>query len=270
MLQALAVTPGATRRVAVLGEMLELGDSALATARSLRPHRAREPASICSWPSAVRPRTASSTGAKAGGLPDRPDPAIRRFGVGARAGCGPDSRRRPRADQGFARHAHGHHRRRARRGGRAGLMLLHLLYPLHDSFSIFNVFRYITFRTAGASLTAMALSLLLGPWLIRQAARRFRSGQVIRTDGPAVAQAESRHADDGRPADRGVGAPADAALGRSRRIRTSGSRAPRRWGSARSDSSTTTSRSRGTRTTDCSPATNSPRRPSSRSPSACR
>jgi phospho-N-acetylmuramoyl-pentapeptide-transferase len=62
-------------------------------------------------------------------------------------------------------------------------MLLHLLYPLHDSFSIFNVFRYITFRTAGASLTALALSLLLGPWLIRRL-RAFQVGQVIRTDGP--------------------------------------------------------------------------------------
>jgi phospho-N-acetylmuramoyl-pentapeptide-transferase len=62
-------------------------------------------------------------------------------------------------------------------------MLLHLLYPLHDTFTIFNVFRYITFRTAGASLTAMALSLLLGPWLIRRL-RAFQVGQVIRTDGP--------------------------------------------------------------------------------------
>ena len=62
-------------------------------------------------------------------------------------------------------------------------MFLHLLYPLHDTFTIFNVFRYITFRTAGASLTAMALSLLLGPWLIRRL-RAFQVGQVIRTDGP--------------------------------------------------------------------------------------
>jgi phospho-N-acetylmuramoyl-pentapeptide-transferase len=62
-------------------------------------------------------------------------------------------------------------------------MLPHLLYPLHDTFSIFNVFRYITFRTAAASLTAMALSLLLGPWLIRRL-RAFQIGQVIRTDGP--------------------------------------------------------------------------------------
>src|SRR5689334_6990643 len=62
-------------------------------------------------------------------------------------------------------------------------MLYHLLYPLRDSFGPFNVFQYITFRTAGASLTALALSLLLGPWLIRRL-RAFQIGQVIRTDGP--------------------------------------------------------------------------------------
>ena len=47
-------------------------------------------------------------------------------------------------------------------------MLYHLLYPLHESISLFNVMRYITFRTAAASLTALAVSLLLGPWLIRR------------------------------------------------------------------------------------------------------
>ncbi len=46
------------------------------------------------------------------------------------------------------------------------------------------MFGYITFRTAAASLTALALSLLLGPWLIRRL-REFQIGQVIRQDGPA-------------------------------------------------------------------------------------
>jgi phospho-N-acetylmuramoyl-pentapeptide-transferase len=46
-----------------------------------------------------------------------------------------------------------------------------------------NVARYITFRTAAASLTALAISLLLGPWLIRRL-RTFQVGQVVRTDGP--------------------------------------------------------------------------------------
>jgi phospho-N-acetylmuramoyl-pentapeptide-transferase len=46
------------------------------------------------------------------------------------------------------------------------------------------VFSYITFRTAGASLTALAISLLLGPWLIRRL-REFQIGQIVRQDGPA-------------------------------------------------------------------------------------
>jgi len=66
-----------------------------------------------------------------------------------------------------------------------GLMLYHLLYPLHTTFSVFNVTRYITFRTAAASLTALALSLLMGPWLIRTL-REFQIGQVIRHEGPAT------------------------------------------------------------------------------------
>ena len=64
-------------------------------------------------------------------------------------------------------------------------MLYHLLFPLHTTFSVLNVTRYITFRTAAASLTALAISLLLGPWLIRNL-RDFQVGQVIRQEGPAT------------------------------------------------------------------------------------
>jgi phospho-N-acetylmuramoyl-pentapeptide-transferase len=63
-------------------------------------------------------------------------------------------------------------------------MLYHLLYPFHAHFSALNVTRYITFRTAAASLTALAISLALGPWMIRQL-RAFQIGQVIRHEGPA-------------------------------------------------------------------------------------
>jgi phospho-N-acetylmuramoyl-pentapeptide-transferase len=63
-------------------------------------------------------------------------------------------------------------------------MLYHLLYPLHDQVSVLNVVRYLTFRTAAASLTALALGLLLGPWFISRL-RAFQIGQVIRTEGPA-------------------------------------------------------------------------------------
>jgi phospho-N-acetylmuramoyl-pentapeptide-transferase len=69
-------------------------------------------------------------------------------------------------------------------------MLYHLLYPLHTAVPAFNVFRYITFRTAGASITALALSLVLGPVLIRRL-REFQIGQVIRQDGPQTHRAKA-------------------------------------------------------------------------------
>jgi phospho-N-acetylmuramoyl-pentapeptide-transferase len=62
-------------------------------------------------------------------------------------------------------------------------MLYHLLFRFHDQFSILNVTRYITFRTAAASITALAVSLLLGSWMIRTL-REFQVGQVVRHEGP--------------------------------------------------------------------------------------
>jgi phospho-N-acetylmuramoyl-pentapeptide-transferase len=62
-------------------------------------------------------------------------------------------------------------------------MLYYLLYQFRQQISALNVTRYITFRTAAASLTALAISLLLGPWLVRKL-REFQIGQVIRTEGP--------------------------------------------------------------------------------------
>jgi phospho-N-acetylmuramoyl-pentapeptide-transferase len=48
---------------------------------------------------------------------------------------------------------------------------------------VFNVFRYITFRTAMALVTALILSLCLGPWMIRKLRER-QIGETIRADGP--------------------------------------------------------------------------------------
>jgi len=62
-------------------------------------------------------------------------------------------------------------------------MLYHLLLPLGERVAGLSVVQYITFRTATASLTAFAVSLLLGPWLIRRL-RAFQIGQVVRQDGP--------------------------------------------------------------------------------------
>jgi len=57
-------------------------------------------------------------------------------------------------------------------------------------FSPFNVFRYITVRTALASLTALFLTLVLGPWTIRRL-RNLQIGQFIRAEGPQHHQAKA-------------------------------------------------------------------------------
>jgi phospho-N-acetylmuramoyl-pentapeptide-transferase len=63
-------------------------------------------------------------------------------------------------------------------------MLYYLLYHvLQRYFSPLNVFRYITVRTVYASLTAMFLALVFGPWLI-QRLRELQIGQFIREEGP--------------------------------------------------------------------------------------
>lgn len=63
-------------------------------------------------------------------------------------------------------------------------MLYYLLYHvLQRYFSPLNVFRYITVRTVYASLTAMFLGLVFGPWLIRHL-RELQIGQYIREEGP--------------------------------------------------------------------------------------
>ena len=62
-------------------------------------------------------------------------------------------------------------------------MLYHLLYPLASEYGLFNVVRYITFRTAAATLTALFLSFVVGPPLIRALAR-LRVRQSIREIGP--------------------------------------------------------------------------------------
>src|SRR5260370_42580988 len=63
-------------------------------------------------------------------------------------------------------------------------MLYYLLYRvLQPYFSPLNVFRYITVRTVYASLTAMFLAFVFGPWLIRRL-RDLQIGQYIREEGP--------------------------------------------------------------------------------------
>ncbi len=70
-------------------------------------------------------------------------------------------------------------------------MLYWLLYEkLFPFFHPFRIFRYLTFRTAFASLTALLIALFIGPFVI-QKLREFQIGQFIREDGPQSHQKKS-------------------------------------------------------------------------------
>ncbi|MBK5961696.1 phospho-N-acetylmuramoyl-pentapeptide-transferase [Rhodoplanes elegans] len=62
--------------------------------------------------------------------------------------------------------------------------MLYWLADLSDVFSAFNVFRYITFRAAGAIVTAALFVFLFGPTIIRLLRVKQGKGQPIRADGP--------------------------------------------------------------------------------------
>ncbi len=112
-------------------------------------------------------------------------------------------------------------------------MLYHLLFRFHETYSILNVTRYITFRTAAASITALIISLAFGGMADPEAARvPDRAGDPPRGSGEP--SPEGRDADHGRTADPGGRHRADAAVGRpdqrlhlDRRLRHAGLRRDR-------------------------------------------
>ena len=63
--------------------------------------------------------------------------------------------------------------------------MLYFLGQLGEHLAAFNVFRYITFRTAGAMVTALFFVFLFGPGMISMLRIRQGRGQPIREDGPA-------------------------------------------------------------------------------------
>ena len=63
-------------------------------------------------------------------------------------------------------------------------MLYNFLFPLADQVPLFNLFKYLTFRSGGAVLTALLISFLLGPVIIRWLKSKQTHGQPIREDGP--------------------------------------------------------------------------------------
>ena len=68
------------------------------------------------------------------------------------------------------------------KGGR-GLLYWLLYQKLFPYFRVFRIFRYLTFRTVFASLTALLIGMLIGPYVIEKL-REFQIGQYVRDDGP--------------------------------------------------------------------------------------
>jgi len=69
-------------------------------------------------------------------------------------------------------------------------MLYHFLYPWSEYVSGLNIFRYITFRAAGATVTAIIISLILGPFFMRLL-KKYQIKETIREEGPASHKAKS-------------------------------------------------------------------------------
>ena len=69
-------------------------------------------------------------------------------------------------------------------------MFYHLFYEnLVEAFSPFNIFRYISFRAIYATATALVISLVLGPFMIRRL-KQLRIGEHILEDGPRAKSTE--------------------------------------------------------------------------------
>ena len=68
-------------------------------------------------------------------------------------------------------------------------MLYHLLVPLTRYWTALNVFNYITFRAGGAAITALLLSWIAGPYIIRRL-RGMQVHQVVREGTPESHQAK--------------------------------------------------------------------------------
>ncbi|MBV6631869.1 MAG: phospho-N-acetylmuramoyl-pentapeptide-transferase [Alphaproteobacteria bacterium] len=63
-------------------------------------------------------------------------------------------------------------------------MLFNLIAPYAGDIPLANLFRYLTFRTGGAIMTALLISFIFGPAIIRWLKSKQGEGQPIREDGP--------------------------------------------------------------------------------------
>ncbi len=82
-------------------------------------------------------------------------------------------------------------------------MFYHFLYPLRDLFFGFNVFRYITFRVAGAAITAFLLSALLGKSVIRML-KKLKIGESVRKSKECACLYEHHKEKEGTPTMGGI------------------------------------------------------------------
>jgi phospho-N-acetylmuramoyl-pentapeptide-transferase len=82
-------------------------------------------------------------------------------------------------------------------------MLYYLLYPLREFFFGFNVFKYITFRAAGAAITAFVLSLVFGPYVINKL-YQLKMGEKIRNGSDYTALYNLHKTKEGTPTMGGI------------------------------------------------------------------
>lgn len=82
-------------------------------------------------------------------------------------------------------------------------MLYHFLYPLREYFFGFNVFKYITFRSALASVTAFLVSIILGPMVIKRL-RELKIGENIRKEDSVKKLYELHRNKEGTPTMGGI------------------------------------------------------------------
>ncbi len=165
----------ATRGLAIVGDMLELGDHAEAAHGEVGRLAATLGLAVVAlggWKDVVAARH-RGTGAHLG---------HRRSARGRAPGAGRERARRLDPGQGLARHAPRARDRRDAGGGR--LVLFWLFHEvLSEHLSWLRVFRYPSMRILAAAITALLMSFLIGPWFIERLKSR-QIGQQIREEGP--------------------------------------------------------------------------------------
>ncbi|MEX2325880.1 MAG: phospho-N-acetylmuramoyl-pentapeptide-transferase [Gemmatimonadaceae bacterium] len=70
-------------------------------------------------------------------------------------------------------------------------MLNWLLYPLSSEYGFLRIFNYISFRAAGAAMTALITAFIVGPWILRRLSH-MKLHQVVREGTPAAHSSKSQ------------------------------------------------------------------------------